>query len=139
MHMNDLSYAAGFFDGEGCISAGRSTYGDKWPFIWVSVGNTDESVISWFKSKFGGNTYSAIDKRKRVDGSEKKRSYFWKLNGKYAYDFLSIIQPYLKVKSRDALLATALHLCLPSQGQENKELAEVLSEKLRKQARRKSE
>ena len=109
--MNDLSYAAGFFDGEGCISAGRSTYGDKWPFIWVSVGNTD--------------------------GSEKKRLHFWKLNGKYAYDFLSIIQPYLKVKSRDALLATALHLCLPSQGQENKELAEVLSEKLRKQARRK--
>jgi hypothetical protein len=90
----NLSYMAGFFDGEGSIGFGkcRNTI-----FPRVLLTNTDLSILEEFKDRFGGDI-RALAKRK--DGW--KQGYYWRLSWTRAVAFLDAISPYLRIKDRQA-------------------------------------
>ena len=93
----NLSYLAGFFDGEGSISILKRKKGD-WNishFLRVSIGQKDGATLDWIKEKFGGNVYFV-----KRDGS-----YLWAVTDKNAYLFLKKIQNYLQYKKPQADLA----------------------------------
>jgi len=94
-----LAYCAGFFDGEGSISLLKrermykemtTTY-----FLRASVGQKDGATLDWMKDKFGGNVFFV-----KRDGS-----FLWVVTDKSAYDFVKELQPFLKYKNPQALLA----------------------------------
>lgn len=94
-----LAYAAGFFDGEGCISLLKRerTYKQKTItyFLRVSIGQKDGATLDWMKIAFGGNVFFV-----KRDGS-----FMWVLTDVAAYLFLKEITPYLKYKKPQADLA----------------------------------
>jgi hypothetical protein len=96
--MNDLnlSYLAGFFDGEGCISILKYSKDiSKWNpsyFLQAQIGQKYGSTLDWVKENFGGNVY-------------KKRDQTWIVTNNKAYEFIKLLEPYLKYKKPQAQLA----------------------------------
>lgn len=78
----DLAYAAGFFDGEGCISIAKNGAID------IRITNTSKAVLVKLQSIFGGNIG---DRTQKVN----KQQYAYCLYGEAAIEFISIIKPYL--------------------------------------------
>lgn len=97
----DLAYAAGFFDGEGCIVITKYKDGHRTQFqMRVQMTNTDELVLRWLQELFGGRI------RRRARNNPKWRQiFFWELSSCQAYDFLKKVQPYLRVKAGQAKVA----------------------------------
>ena len=57
MKKGDLIYAAGFFDGEGCISIHRQInkyLGYYFRVIVGQSGNKGKQICEWFRVNFGG-------------------------------------------------------------------------------------
>ena len=91
----DLSYLAGFFDGEGCISILKYSKKAKWNasyFLQAQIGQKYGSTLDWVKENFGGNVY-------------KKRDQTWIVTNFKAYEFIKLLMPYLKYKKPQAELA----------------------------------
>lgn len=78
----DKAYAAGFFDGEGCISIAKNGAVD------IRITNTALCVLTKFRDMFGG---SITDRSQRVN----KRQYAYNLYGDEGIEFLQTIKPYL--------------------------------------------
>ena len=78
----DKAYAAGFFDGEGCISISKNGAVD------VRVTNTSKCVLDRLVSIFGG---SITDRAQRAN----KRQYAYSFYGENAVEFLNLIKPYM--------------------------------------------
>lgn len=99
----ELSYAAGIIDGEGCIDivktkpCGRR----KTPSFKsrVRVSNTDKRLIVWLHQKFGGYVYNSYDNRKN-----RRNKFEWCLNDDNAVEFLNLIKPFMKLKIEQANL-----------------------------------
>lgn len=94
----DLAYAAGFLDGEGCFTAGR-----HWK-ITVTCSNTDRDVIQWFKDTFGGST--TLHDRKRKPNHRTIHS--WTVVSRDAMRLCCAVAPFLKVKADQAMGLIAL-------------------------------
>ena len=98
MNNIDLSYTAGFFDGEGCIRINkrfRKQYNAEYS-IFVSIGQKEGSTLDWIKNNFNiGNVYLV----------KKDKSFVWALSNNNAYLFLKQIAPFLKYKKPQAELA----------------------------------
>ncbi len=94
MNNIDLSYLAGFFDGEGCISILKTTKKDWNPsyFLQAQIGQKYGDTLVWVKENFGGNMYTARDQT-------------WIVTNYKAYEFIKLIAPYLKYKKPQAELA----------------------------------
>lgn len=95
--MNDinLSYLAGFFDGEGCISILKYSKNSKWNasyFLQAQIGQKYGSTLDWVKENYGGNVY-------------KKRDQTWIVTNFKAYEFIKLLMPYLRYKKPQAELA----------------------------------
>ncbi len=92
----DKSYAAGIIDGEGSISVTRkkNKRGDYCYGVNVEVRMTDEDVLLWFFSVFGGR----LSKPEKARKPQWRLSYRWWVSGPDAAAFLKIILPYLKIK-----------------------------------------
>lgn len=93
----ELSYLAGFFDGEGSINLltrKRKHWNVEYQ-LTVAIGQKDGETLDWIKEKFGGNVY--LVKR---DGS-----FFWAASNRQAEKFLRNILPFLKYKRPQAELA----------------------------------
>lgn len=96
-----LAYAAGFFDGEGCVNFAVSRYrrhGElrgKAISLRVMIGNTDLEVLQWFVATFGGR----IDKKPRHSSKNARPCWVWSATFKEALPFLQAIRPYSRVKS----------------------------------------
>lgn len=89
-------YMAGFFDGEGYVGMGKRLRGNYTEyFIQISIGQNDGKTMDWIKDNFGGNVYLV----------KRDNSYYWTISNKAAYTFLKRIEPYLKYKRPQALLA----------------------------------
>jgi hypothetical protein len=84
-----LGYAAGFIDGEGCISISKNGAAD------VRVVNTAKHVLVYLQKYFGG---SITTRTQRVN----KTQYAYSLYGQEAIDFLNKIVPYLIDKKPQA-------------------------------------
>ena len=83
----NLSYLAGFFDGEGCIRINK-THGHYALIIQVSQCN--RWVLELFKMHFGGSIHHREQSR--------YPSSMWSISSWKASAFLEIIEPYLMLK-----------------------------------------
>lgn len=97
----ELAYAAGLFDGEGCIGS-VCPPSNTTPIIYVSIGTTDLEILSWFEERFKGKTSPT-----RLDLKRKKPYAQWKLHGMSCKPFLTALLPYLRYKKPQALMALA--------------------------------
>ena len=101
-----LAYAAGFFDGEGCINISRwrqlcreTTEPGTYYKLRVMVSNNDLPSLQWFQAIWGG----AINKKK-IHGN-RVQGYNWTLPQPASAWFLEEILPYLKQKRSQADVA----------------------------------
>ena len=76
------AYAAGFFDGEGCISISKNGTVD------VRITNTAFNVLSKIQEYFGG---TITNRSQKVN----KRQYAYSFYGENAINFLTVVKPYL--------------------------------------------
>jgi len=85
----DLSYAAGLIDGEGCLSV--STYkGHR--RIAVKVGMTNPEPVAFMAYIFGGNVIPRDPKR-----GNRKRVYDWARASRPAGAIAKVLLPYLRI------------------------------------------
>jgi hypothetical protein len=89
-----LIYLAGIMDGEGCF------YISKEFRHRMYVVNTDERIIRWLKTNFGGFVYSRISKK----NPHWKRKYEWVITKPEVRDICTAIIPYLVGKREQAEL-----------------------------------
>jgi hypothetical protein len=83
----DLAYAAGFFDGEGCACICKNLS------VKVMVSQKLPEVLFWFKVNFGGNVH--------LQGKNQGAARWGLYNKKELLEFFLKIRPYLKVKLID--------------------------------------
>lgn len=83
------AWAAGFFDGEGCIRVNKPTKRNLGN-LCVSISNTDEAVIRWFQKKWPGYCKPNIQSKKH------KPAFTWVIASQRAISFLKYIQPFVK-------------------------------------------
>lgn len=94
-------YAAGLFDGEGCITTGKN--GDHIHIV-LTVKMTDESIVHLFYEKFGGCFYSIPENRL----TNRKALFQWMLKvSDSVLGVLDLMLPYLRVKREQAELAVS--------------------------------
>ena len=91
----EIIWAAGFFDGEGCISFNKQRRKTCYSFrLDMSLGQITPDPLYVFSSLFGGT----VSKQGKV-------YYQWHLYGDSASNALQLMLPYLKVKKSQAVLA----------------------------------
>lgn len=95
-----FAWAAGFFDGEGCIAIvkPRGTYQ-----IRAMVNQVDPRPLELLRSRFGGG----LHKRERGPDSPSRDIYAWQISCQKAEAFLRAIRPYLTVKAEQVNRALA--------------------------------
>ena len=92
-----LSYAAGYFDGEGCIWVYQ--IGPLKVFqLRVSIVSGDKDTIDLFSEIFGGNVNPVKCKSSKIN------LYRWYRNGAHAHLFLSLVSPFMIAKRDQAEL-----------------------------------
>lgn len=99
--MISTEYAAGFFDGEGCVNlmdAGPK-HRSKRPVLRVMLTNTFPGILERFRDTFGGYL------RWRQPNGNRKSTATWTVTEGVAAEFLKTLQPYLYVKARQTELA----------------------------------
>jgi hypothetical protein len=84
-----LSYAAGLFDGEGCVLFYIRR--DHTIIYAVEVANCDRRALDWLQANFGGRINVKTMRRKHTLG-------MWTLNGPRATVFAKAILPYSILK-----------------------------------------
>ena len=97
-----LSYIAGFFDGEGCITIQDARYYN----FMMRACNNDERPIRFIQEILGGNVFEKQPTEKR------SRSYVWQCSGLVAAGVLEKLFPYLVCKKELARLGIEL-ACAP--------------------------
>ena len=100
---DDLAYIAGFFDGEGSITIHenwRPSPRGKSPnhTLQVAIGNTDDRVLIWLHSVFGG---SLIIRKPNLNPNHRRVTQ-WIIRSGGASDFLRSILPFLRMKEKQA-------------------------------------
>jgi hypothetical protein len=103
LDMTNVIYAAGLFDGEGCITMWKRSGGSR-PRLRVSVSGAYLPTIEWLKDSFGGT----IQKGKPTVGKRGagKAVHFWRDNTiAGCLKFLQTIRPFLREKADQADLA----------------------------------
>ena len=99
----ELAYIAGIVDGEGSISIVRRhrfTHQDPSFALLVSVSITDEWVIHYLHSTFGGSV--SLQKRNIVS---RRPVWSWTIRHKQAGELLKAIYPFLHIKKAQAEIA----------------------------------
>ena len=93
----DWAYAAGFVDGEGCISVSRSFAARRGRYqygVQVAVANGDRGVLDWLNETWGGWVVAVS----RGEGRA-RASWTWRCpTGLLAKPLLSGIRPWLRIK-----------------------------------------
>jgi hypothetical protein len=97
--VEELAYAAGFFDGEGSIliSRRKNTF-----FIYLRITSTDLHSLEWMASCFGGSVQNQTP-NKLVKTC--RPCWYWGLASKNAERFLKAIFPFLQIKREQASVA----------------------------------
>jgi len=103
----DLAYAAGIIDADGCIHIGKlhdnRRKGRPHYSLYVKLAQTDNEAVNWISETFGGSVRSYFYKGKNYHGT--KPMNIWNLYGQKAIDFLNIIKPYMKIKTKQIEIA----------------------------------
>lgn len=110
----DLNYAAGFFDGEGCVRIDkliippnrRRPSGYMRYQLKVSIAQANPDPLYLFQAQFGGSLCSdGYAKKLRSQSRIRNQWVAW---SRYAYDFLVAVRPFLIVKAEEANLAISM-------------------------------
>lgn len=100
MESHDILYAAGFFDGEGCITTSGTTG------FRATLSNTNKDVLIWFVNTFGGN----IQNQCLPENPRWNKAWKWSVCArKDVRSFLQKIYPFLKIKKEQARIVL-MHL-----------------------------
>lgn len=92
-------YAAGFFDGEGCVNITKRGKRQQ-VSLRVMIANTNKDILDLFQLSFGGHV--RISKRHKPDW---KPFIQWVATGQTAMDFLAKISPFIILKTAQIKLA----------------------------------
>ena len=97
-----LAYLAGIIDGEGSISISdnRKTQKKMHFTTQLSITSTDEILLKWITTNFGGK-YSSYTP-KQLAKNTRKNAYKWQVSGKMLATLLNSVLPYLVIKTREA-------------------------------------
>ena len=103
----DLAYMGGLFDGEGYIAirADMSKTGNITYSLYAGLNMVEKEGVELFQCSFGGRIFLRQSTRP-VD----RPQYRWRLDTKKAYDFLCILQPFLRLKAEKIKLAIEFQL-----------------------------
>lgn len=106
------AYAAGFFDGEGCVLIYKraatclSPKSASPPYqIRVTLTNTHEGVIQDIQRTYGGNVCAYLKPKAR-----RRPAWKWNASCQKAVAFLRAVRPHLIVKGEQADLAIGLQV-----------------------------
>jgi hypothetical protein len=112
--VTELAWAAGFFDGEGCVTVAE----DRKPRVrlrrgsfrlHITVSNTKLPPLERFKTLFGGAVYQQRQNGEKAglaaDSAGRKASYFWMIPGRSAQKVLESLLPYLCTRHEQAAAA----------------------------------
>jgi hypothetical protein len=109
----DYWYAAGFVDGEGCITVRASTAVKGHPewnpsmYASVTISQVDPRPLQWMQARWGG-ALRPLKRRGGSRGLNERDAWEWCIVGSQAYHFIDGIRAMLKVKPEQA--ANALRL-----------------------------
>ena len=107
--VTDWAYAAGFVDGEGCISIARSfvsARGRYYYSVHVVIANRDRRVLDWFQRLWGGWVV-AVPRQRQAGNS--RDCWNWRCpTGLASKPFLIGIRPWLQIKLRQCDNALAM-------------------------------
>ena len=102
--LTEVAYCAGILDGEGTIAITRNPprkptqYSPSFGLV-VSVANTDNALILFLSSLWGGHTLVCCKPK-----GNKRAAYRWSLGGNQAVRFLKAVLPFLIIKRAEAEL-----------------------------------
>ena len=98
----EAAYMAGIIDGEGSIYIGNfsknPTTGALYYQTNIEISNTDEPLIDWIHSTFGGR--KALYTRKQMAANSRKQVYRWMATGILVDHIVKLIYPYIITKKR---------------------------------------
>lgn len=107
----DLAYAAGFIDGDGCVAARlRIRNGVRQYEMTIKASSTTPSVLRKLRGFLGG----VICELSVRDGQSRK--WEWSLYGRAAARFLANALPYFRLKREEAVLALVFQESLDVRG-----------------------
>lgn len=112
----ELAYAAGYIDGEGCITVSGKT-------CRVLISNTYPFTLHWMKALFGGKVAVKNDNSRATNH---RPAFVWSIGGTAAEDLLSLCIPYLQEKRVQA--EAALEYVGTVQLEDRKKLSRYISE-----------
>lgn len=102
-----LAWAAGFFDGEGCVMVEKSKeirckHGFR-TSLHTTVTQTSRPCLELFLDKFGGSIITS--ENRTPSGRRWAVQYRWVARNEEALEFLRAIEPYVVVKKSQVLAA----------------------------------
>lgn len=109
----EISYIAGFFDGEGHITVQKGfnkvmpngkTY-NRTPALRIAITQVQKGILEWIQEKFGGKVYTW--KRESSPLSKHPQSMWCLIRKEEMKDFLKAMKPYLKMKRQQMELGLA--------------------------------
>lgn len=100
----DLAYAAGIIDGEGCIFIGEKGGPNPSPHfvLRVQVASVTPALIEWLRRRWEGSVSVSPGR-----SSEMRDQHRWCISARAAGEFLKVISPYLVIKADQASTAIA--------------------------------
>jgi hypothetical protein len=119
---SDNAYAAGFIDGEGCITVRANTQNVRrgWGtscYASLTVSQTDynRAVLYWMSDRWGGKV------RKMAPPKNPKwaQGYEWCITSQMFYKCMDDVRPFLKIKSMQADNALRLRTMRLGRGKGN--------------------
>ena len=92
----DRAYAAGLFDGEGCvlIAYPRTGNGRRYHRLDVSIAQIDSRPLRWLRDRYGGHLTANPKRNQSV-----RIVWHWRVNDRTAEAFLKSILPFSILKS----------------------------------------
>jgi hypothetical protein len=103
------AYIAGFVDGEGSIGFCRNRGSAIYPRVLVV--NTNLAILEELRNQYGGDI--APLSRRKVGW---KQGWMWRLSWSRAVNFLSDIQPWLRLKAMQAVAVFCWDAIRPGRG-----------------------
>lgn len=125
----DVVYAAGLFDGEGCVHIGvvNKKISGGTHRLQINLASTDPRPILFLQERFGGWVRNVQNKGSR------KPAFYWVISGPDGENFLRLIQPHCIIKADQISLALAFRATMGKKG--TKELREAMSAELQQMKR----
>lgn len=105
----ELAWAAGFFDGEGCIYLRNDKRDSRWQLL-LGLAQVDKAPLEDFQRIVGGVGY--ITKSHRGKGNQRS-CWTWQAASKNAGDVVELLLPFLRVKQSQAVAALEFRATFP--------------------------